>query len=77
MAAERLVKPCRQRRAVARGQIPFDVARPAHAGNRRADVWIGEDEAKRQLGEIHAFRQERLETLDAGQSCREVAGVEI
>src|SRR5262249_1543959 len=67
MSAQRIVEPRRQADAVARGQVPLDVRRAPHAWNRRADGRVLEDEAQRELGQIHAVGDERHRAIDAGE----------
>ena len=72
---ERVAQPWRQPDAVADGQISLDVGRAPHARDGRRDRRVFEDEPERQLGQVHALGNQRLEPFDPRQGLRAVSPV--
>ena len=59
------------------GDVGFDVARFAHAGDDRAYVFVVEDEAQSHFRHGHAVLKKRLEGVGVGHAGLEIFGDEI
>jgi len=77
MGAELFVEGRGEGALTAGGDVGFDVAAFAHAGNDSADVGIVEDEAQRHLRHGVAGGNERAEGLGVGDAVFQIFGDEI